>query len=232
MYAEEKKGFTLIEMLVVIAIIAMLAGMILPVLSQARKKGVETECISNLRQFGSSLELAKTDNEERLPGRLTGLYPSYCDNKDLFICRADPTNGKEGGKPDADEKEAWEGEADETIAKGCVADSSYFYEFSDVVCSWFNASDFNDATIPELTGDPASTEITWNQLKYYQMRHGDTFSASKGHDFYPEDRFPVARCFWHVYNTNVARHKIIKNLAFSGRAFESPTHWEDTAFDK
>jgi len=227
MSTEPKKGFTLVEMLVVISIIVMLAGMILPVLSKARRKGVETECKSNLKQFGSALELAKTDNNERLPGRLTNLYPSYCDNKELFICPADITNGKEGGKPDSDEKKDWESDGDETIEKGLKINSSYFYEFSEVECKW-NFEFVGSAE--EITGDPDG-KPTWNQVKYYQLRHGDDWSRDIEHFFYPEDRFPVVRCFWHVFNTNVQRDKIIKNLAFSGRVFESPTKWEDGAFN-
>ena len=44
-------GFTLIEMLVVVAIILVLAGMLLPGISRVREAGRATRCISNLRQL-------------------------------------------------------------------------------------------------------------------------------------------------------------------------------------
>ena len=60
-------AFTLVEMLVVIAIIAILAGLLLPVVSRSKESGRSAACLSNLHQIGLALQLYVEDNQNRLP---------------------------------------------------------------------------------------------------------------------------------------------------------------------
>jgi prepilin-type N-terminal cleavage/methylation domain-containing protein len=65
----ENPGFTLIEMLVVIAIISILAALLLSALSQVKSKGQQTVCLSNLKQIGVAFEIYGNDQENRFPDR-------------------------------------------------------------------------------------------------------------------------------------------------------------------
>ena len=55
-------GFTLVELLTVLAIIAVLAGLLLPVLSRAKQQARSTACKSNLRQLGLGMKMYINDH--------------------------------------------------------------------------------------------------------------------------------------------------------------------------
>src|SRR3954470_10755926 len=61
------RGFSLIELLVVIGIIALLIGILLPALSAAREQARRVACQSNLRQLMTAVMLYAGDNKNSLP---------------------------------------------------------------------------------------------------------------------------------------------------------------------
>ena len=61
-----RRGFTLLELLAVIATIAILAALLLPVLSRAKIKAQRTACLSNLHQLGVAWVLYYTENADLL----------------------------------------------------------------------------------------------------------------------------------------------------------------------
>src|SRR5689334_7701471 len=58
-------AFTLIELLVVIAVIGILAGLLLPVLGQAKSKGYSISCLNNEKQLIMAWQLYADEHEDR-----------------------------------------------------------------------------------------------------------------------------------------------------------------------
>lgn len=68
-YLRPKAGFTLVELLTVIVIIGVLAGLSVVVISKARESSRNTTCINRLRQIGVALQLFASDHRGQIPWR-------------------------------------------------------------------------------------------------------------------------------------------------------------------
>lgn len=83
-------GFTLVELMVVIALIAVLAGILLVAAAKARESAHVTTCMSNLHQFSVALRMYDYDYGgdpvSGMPLYLCHLYPRYVPSKEIFVC--------------------------------------------------------------------------------------------------------------------------------------------------
>ncbi|HYR58723.1 MAG TPA: type II secretion system protein, partial [Chthoniobacteraceae bacterium] len=95
-------GFTLVELLVVVAIIAVLAALLVPAFNRVVASGRATACISNLRQLGIGLTAYLTEHDNTMPTLKTArenlsddvpvidnTLDKYVVNKVVFACPAD-----------------------------------------------------------------------------------------------------------------------------------------------
>jgi len=72
--ARQRFGFTLVEMLVVISVMAILAAILFPVFAQAREKARQTGCMANLQNISLALGMYSQDCDERL---MPAAYTDY-----------------------------------------------------------------------------------------------------------------------------------------------------------
>lgn len=85
-----KKGFTLVELLVVISIIALLLAILMPSLQKAKKQAAKVVCLSNIKQWGLIINLYTEDNNNTFWkwdfGWMHHLQPYYSEQADIRLC--------------------------------------------------------------------------------------------------------------------------------------------------
>ncbi len=89
----KRHAFTLMELLVAVAIIALLAALLYPVFLSARRNAKIAPCISNMKQLYAAWALYVQDSDGRWPATLTDLAQSLPSVRSVFRCPTDDLNG-------------------------------------------------------------------------------------------------------------------------------------------
>ena len=247
-----QNGFTLIEMMVVIAIIALLVAMVTPAVTSSLRRGREAKCISNLRSFGLAWNanyIEVTSNpllpqEDAIAPWLSSLYPRFISDPLTFICPSDVSRGAWGSKPAGPNESQLFRTRDtndfpETNDIGRHPDitaNSYMYEFSAAESQWAIGYVFKGDT--GTAADLVSSPMTWGEVKMLQLRFGDRSTSGIGQRRvgYERTQFPLVRCFHHyndrlVQVRNLDDNRIepsfrVLNVAVAGNTFVSGLQWE------
>jgi prepilin-type N-terminal cleavage/methylation domain-containing protein len=247
-------GFTLVEMLAVIVIIAILASALVSSLNKAKSLARQADCKSNMRQLGAAILIYRSDNGGQNPAWLSCLYPNYVDDLHLFICRSDPNHGTGNCYPDSPSLPAlgsWTSSAlvndnsgnhdtqrnngngsSQTGVNAC----SYFYEFSVAPSPWQSLT--YSQTKP--AGLSALGNFTlYRDFKNAQLQYGDD---ADGCVSYSTSRLPIIRCYQHINEGQIRGHVTAKsglaidspiqsfpitiNVAHAGNVYVGPPWWE------
>ena len=108
--SSDRRGFTLVELIVVIAIIVILMGLLYPVFAHARTKAYEAGCITNLRQLQMAMRQYCSDHDGRFPLQVIGIGSAperwvnalytYGNSKTVYACPLDPVQADPESRPD------------------------------------------------------------------------------------------------------------------------------------
>jgi prepilin-type N-terminal cleavage/methylation domain-containing protein/prepilin-type processing-associated H-X9-DG protein len=175
----QKRGFTLVELLVVIGIIAVLIGILLPTLSKARESSRRTACAAQLRDVANLFQMYLNENRQRVPRvnptpSVPNLVPGAPSIYEVF-----DRYTKEG-------RLGWRCPADRIITSPHPTFETYFekeggsYEYN----PWFNAFAYDEVTgVNKVWRDALKdaeerVRVKPNQLVVFQ--DFDPFHGKKG----------------------------------------------------
>jgi prepilin-type N-terminal cleavage/methylation domain-containing protein len=237
-------GFSLLELLTVIVILGILAGLGAPMITSAQRQARQADCRSNLRQFGIALASYRSDHNGRNPPWLSNLFPDYIDGKDIYVCKSDKeikkgTSNYDPIPPDFKDVKHYDevkdfGNGTNDGRNNDIDWNSYFYEFNAANCTWDSNADH----------DMDGNGVAWWEAKEWQLRYGDKKNDGGGSPDNPKPystaRMPIIRCWHHWQEDTILGYEVndydhsgrmrkfpmVLNVGYAGNVFASPPWWE------
>ena len=225
----QRRGFTLMELLVVISIIMVLAGMILGAVSMIRRQAREVQCRNNLQQIGIGITRYQQENGNLFPPHLTAMlaHGQALGDESAKILRCG-FDTKKGTDPQMGRPGQW-GDLHELYDSG----SSYQFEAAQITMfapdqggGWTYWKVLPGSGLPPSPLWTDDGRTTWAEAKAYQLKHGNLTNP------FSPSQVPIVRCFWHQtwdpLNPNSTTPKVV-NLAWDVSVFLSIPFWEHQA---
>ena len=243
-----RSGFTLLELLVVIMIIGILSSALVVSVQSSYRSARQTNCKSNLRQFGVAITIYRGEHDNNTPDWLSTLYPEYVDDRGLYVCTADINHGLGEPRPEAltsmigkneidKDSGFWDNENNSSrpASSRAIVACSYLYEFSaaPVPSTW---------RVPDRP-EQLPQNYCMRDYKMDQIRYGDKASKVNNEIMpYSTSRIPIVRCYHHFKDLKImgyeneseknsntkSRNFITLNVAYAGNIFTGPLWWEGT----
>ena len=169
-----RAAFTLIELLLVIAIIAVLAGLLMPVVSKAKEAGRSTACLSNLRQMGIALQAYVGENNNHLPWMRDKVYGTNS---------VPVTNSPALSSPDI----VLSNYFGATRLLRCPSDKAGVFEQSDSSYAWnslLNGQDADHLVVMNTPFNPHQIPVFYDKEAFHLLRgasNGINFLYADGH---------------------------------------------------
>jgi prepilin-type N-terminal cleavage/methylation domain-containing protein len=89
----EKKGFTLVEMLIVITVFVITFALLTPFVNKMRQRSDVIRCSENVRLLSLALHMYAADHNDAFAPSLGSLYPDYIKEEKIFDCPASDSAG-------------------------------------------------------------------------------------------------------------------------------------------
>ena len=168
----DEDAFTLIELLIVLAVIGVLAALLLPSISKAKEAGRATACLSNLHQIGIALQLYVQDNNNKLPFM-----------RDKTFATNAPPSTNDLPAPDA----VLSNHLGSVKVLRCPSDRKQIYEQTGSSYSWnslLNGQDAEHIKVMNIDFDPHQIPVFFDKEAFHKERgekKGVNYLYADGH---------------------------------------------------
>lgn len=232
-------AFTLMELLVVISIIGVLAGLLFPAVGMAMSMANDIKCDNNLSQIAKGMTIYAMSNDDLFPFNARDLAKEGFSDKS-FICPLDSTRGTHSSDRQAGRPTSWNDGSSGGSAYTFMIETpcSYFFEGSSDMLKFYDTTR-NINFVGFFFANYSSAEQgmlpderkTWQMGKRNQQQSGRPMAGGTqlGASF-PSTGVPILRCYHHYSwkatgSENYLKRKV-NNLSLALNSFWTIPYWE------